>query len=300
MHYRRAMGARAATRTPRGGRFRTAPSRLLALPGLLYYALLLCVPLAIVVAISFGDAVGYGNVAFGLGTDNFARALDGLYVEVFARTLAFAAGGTALVVLIALPTAYWIARHAGRLKGPALVALVIPYWTSFLVRTFAFLIILSPNWYVVQAVRSSGLAPGFDPLGTGLGVFVGIVYNYLPLAVLPLFAALDRVDWRLLDAAYDLGASRAGAFRQVTLPAIRTALVTAALLVFVPMTGEYIVPQLLGTGKSPLIANLIGDQFLQAQDYPFGAALASLLIGTVGALALVVLLLAGRREAASA
>jgi ABC-type spermidine/putrescine transport system permease subunit I len=260
-----------------------------------YYVALFLVPLGTVAVVAFGQAVGYGRVAFGLSLENFRRATEGLYLDVAGRTLAFAAGGTVVVVAAALPVAYWLARYAGSRRNVALVALLIPYWTSFLVRTFALLIILSPNWGVVEAVRASGLDAGFDPLGSGLGVFVGIVYNYLPLAVLPVFAALDRVDWRQLDAAYDLGASRLGAFRQVTLPAARAGVVTGALLVFVPMTGEYIVPQLLGTGKSPLVANLIGDQFLRAQDYPFGAALASMLIATVGASAIVVLVLAQRR-----
>jgi len=209
----------------------------------------------------------------------------------------FAAAGTTLVLLAALPTAYWLARYAGRWRNLAVLALLVPFWTSFLVRTFALLIILDPGWVLVDTLRSSGIAPRLDPLGGGIGVFIGIVAGYLPLAVLPVYATLDRLDWRQVDAAYDLGASPVAAFVQVTLPAARTGLITAALLVFVPMTGEYIVPRLLGTGTTPLIATLIGDQFLQAQDYPFGAALASLLIATVGAAAVVVLLLAQRRQA---
>jgi spermidine/putrescine transport system permease protein len=126
---------------------------------------------------------------------------------------------------------------------------------------------------------------------------MGIVYNYLPLAVLPLYAALERVDWRQVEAARDLGATAAGAFRQVTLPSALPGVLTATLLVFVPMSGEYVVPQLLGTGTDPLLANFIGDQFLQAQDYPFGAALAAVLISSAGLLALVALLLGQRRQA---
>lgn len=280
--------------------FQPSPPAWLALPGLGYYALLFLVPLATVVTVAFGRAVGYGKVDFALSGENFRRATEGLYLDVAGRTLAFATGGTLLVVLAALPVAYWLARYAGPRRNLALVALLVPYWTSFLVRTFALLIVLSPDWIVVRAVRASGLDAGFAPLSSGLGVFIGIAYNYLPLAVLPLFAALDRVDWRTLDVASDLGAGRLAAFAQVTLPAARAGLVTGTLLVFVPMTGEYIVPQLLGTGKRPLLANLIGDQFLRAQDYPFGSALASLLIATVGAAAVVVLMVSGRRGTARA
>jgi len=267
-----------------------------AAPGLAYYALLFVVPLAIVLAVSFGRPVGYGNVAFGFELDNYERALQGIYLEVLLRTLGFALAGTALVLALALPTAYWLARHAGRWRTLILVALVVPYWTSFLVRTFAFLILLSPDLPFVAGVRALGWS-SFDPLGTPWAVLMGIVYNYLPLAVLPLYAAIERVDWRQVEAARDLGATAAGAFRQVTLPSALPGVVTATLLVFVPMSGEYVVPQLLGTGTDPLLANLIGDQFLQAQDYPFGAALAAVLISSAGLVALVALLLGQRRQA---
>jgi spermidine/putrescine transport system permease protein len=288
---------RAAAGRRRDRPFRADPPLWLALPALTYHALLFLLPLGIVVALSLGRPVGYSGVAFGWHPENYADALQGLYLDVFGRTLAFAAGGTLVVLAVGFPVAYWMARHAGRWRTLVLVALIVPFWTSFLVRTFAFLILLAPEWTLVQAIRESGLAPGFDPLRDSTGTFIGIVYNYLPLAMLPLYAALERMDWAQVDAARDLGAGPWGAFRQVTLPAVAPGVLTACLLVFVPMTGEYIVPQLLGSGTTPLMANLIGNQFLQAQNWPFGAALAMVLIATVSALALLALLGAQRWEA---
>lgn len=268
------------TRRSRGAR----PPAALAAPGLGYYLLFFLVPIAIVVVIAMGDPVGYGGVRLSFSGQAFRSALDAVYLGVFWRTMLFAALGTGLVLLIGFPAAYWIARYGGRAKTLWLVLLVVPFWTSFLLRAYAFLIMFGDDWFLVSGIRSLG-ATTFTLLGTNLAVFVVLVYTYLPLAVLPLFASLERMDWSLVEAARDLGASEWAAFRSVTVPTVRRAVATGLMLVFVPMTGEYVVPQIIGSGTSVLYANLVGQQFLSAQDWPLGSALALFLILVVGVIA---------------
>jgi spermidine/putrescine transport system permease protein len=265
-----------------------------ALPGLAYYLVFFCVPIVVVVVFSLATPVGYGGVALGTSLEAYRRALDPLLLGVLAQTLLLAAAGTAIVLLVGFPTAYAMARHGGRHRYTLLALLVVPFWTSSLLRTFAWLIILSPDWFLVRAAQR--VLPGLDPLGSSGAVLLVIVYTYLPLAILPVYASLERMDWRLVEAAEDLGATGWGAFRLVTLPSVRRGVLTSALLVFVPMTGEYVVPQLMGNGKSLLYANLVGQQFLAAQDYPLGAALAVVLLVVVGGGAVAALLALQRVE----
>lgn len=260
-----------------------------AIPGLVYYALFFLTPIVIVVVIAMGEPVGYGGVTLTFSGQAFSQVLSPVFLSVFRRTLLFATFGTGLVLLAGFPAAYWIARYGARRKLLLVALLVIPFWTSFLLRAYAFLIMFGDDWFLVRFLH----ALGFDDVslvGTNGAVFVVLVYTYLPLAVLPLFASLERMDWRLVEAARDLGASGWGAFRQVTLPSVRRGVATGMLLVFVPMTGEYAVPQIVGSGTSVLYANLVGQQFLAAQNWPLGAALAVFLIVVVGSVSLVVLL----------
>jgi len=265
-------------------------------PSLLWLALFFVIPVVGVFVISVGTPVGYSGVQLGFDTSSFERIFSGPFIGVFLRTISLAAFGTAMVFLIAFPTAYWLARYAGRRKYLILAILVIPFWTSFLVRAFAWLIVLSPDWFISRAIQSTGIVETFRPIGTLGAVAMVVVYNYLPLAILPLFATLERMNWSLVEAAEDLGASGRQAFFSITLPSIRVGIITSILLVFVPMTGEYVIPQIIGSGKQALFANLIGQQFLQAQNWPLGAALAAFLIVTIGLGALFVLLFAQRKE----
>ena len=266
-------------------------------PSLIWLTLFFIIPVVGVFVISVGTPVGYGGVQLGFDTSSFERVFSSTFLGVFTRTISLAAFGTAMVFLIAFPTAYWLARYAGRGKYLILAILVIPFWTSFLVRAFAWLIVLSPDWFISRAIQATGIVETFRPIGTMGAVAMVVIYNYLPLAILPLFATLERMNWSLVEAAEDLGASGRRAFFGVTLPTIKVGVITSILLVFVPMTGEYVIPQIIGSGKQALFANLIGQQFLQAQNWPLGAALAVFLIITVGVGALLVLLFAQRREA---
>lgn len=266
------------------------------LPSLAWLIVFFVLPLIGVGVIAFGTPVGYGGVQLGFDLSSFQQILRPTYLSVFTQTLVLAAVGTIAVFVVAFPTAYWLARFGGKHRSLLLALLVIPFWISFLVRTFAWLIILSPDWYVSELAAATGLVDELRLVGTQTGVGLVIVYNYLPLGILPLYATLERMNWSLVEAAKDLGASSWGAFRQVTLPSILPGVVVSALLIFIPMTGEYIVPQIIGSGKTALYANLIGQQFLQAQNWPLGAAMATFLVVIVGATAVIVLTLTQRRE----
>ena len=295
----RAAPPEAAPRAERGRRRRstTGLPAWVVLPSLVWLVLFFVVPLVGIVVISLGTPVGYSGVRLGFDLDAYAQVFTSTFMKVFLQTVVLAVVGTTLVFLVGFPTAYWLARYGGRRKYLILAILVIPFWTSFIVRAFAWLIILSPDWFLVEAIERSGVIDQFRHLGTLGAVGLVVVYNYLPLGLLPLYATLERMNWSMVEAAQDLGASGWGAFRQVTLPSIRAGVITSGLLVFVPMTGEYVIPQIIGSGKQAMFANLIGQQFLQAQNWPLGSALATFLIVSVGVTAVVVLLLAQRREA---
>jgi spermidine/putrescine transport system permease protein len=247
----------------------------LALPAGAWYALFFLSPLAILAVFSFSEIVGFGTIAYHLNLGNFRRLWDPLYGKVFLRTLELAFIGTLGTVLLGFPLAYYLARFAKR-KGLLLLLVIVPFWTSFLIRTYAWLIILDPSFPLFRALRSAGLK--LDLLYTSQAVYIGVIYTYLPLMVLPLYATLERMDWKLVDAAQDLGDSPFGAFRRITLPLVRPGLLAGSLLVFIPMTGEYLNPVILGGGKSAYAGSLITQEFLEARDWPFGSAVAMVLV----------------------
>jgi spermidine/putrescine transport system permease protein len=255
------------------------PLTLLA-PAVAYYAAFFLVPLGFLVLFSVSRTKGFAEVEYGFSLENFRNALDSTYIDIFLRTLRFSFVGTALTIVVGWPLAYWLARYAPARRKTLLLALVIiPFWTSFLIRTYSFLIVLDPAFPLSKALDGIGLTSGpLDVLYTGTAVQIGIVYNYLPLFVLPAYAALERMDWTLLDAASDLGSSGWAALRQITIPLAMPGLVTGALLVFIPMMGEYVIPQILGGGKVDLMGNIVRRAFLEQQNYPLGSAIAMLLM----------------------
>jgi spermidine/putrescine transport system permease protein len=270
----------------------------LAFPSLAYYCAFFLIPLGFLLLFAVATPVGFGGVEYGFDLGNFEAGLDALYVEVFLRTLRTAAVGTLLIILVGYPLAYWIARYApdGR-RGLLLALIIIPFWTSFLIRTYSFLIVLSPEFFLSDWLESLRLTDGpLEILNTTAAIQIGLVYNYLPLFVLPLYATLERMDWRLVDAATDLGASQWAAFRQITLRLTAPGLITGTLLVFIPMMGEYVIPLVLGGGRVDLIGNVIQRLFLEAQDYALGSALAVLVMGSLSFFVAAYLYLAMRTE----
>jgi len=252
----------------------------LAYPSLAYYCAFFLVPLFFLCLFAVATPVGFGGVEYGFDLSNFEAALDPLYIDTFLRTLRTAAIGTLMIVFVGYPLAYWIARYApDNRRGLFLALIIVPFWTSFLIRTYSFLIVLSPEFFLSDWLQTLHITDApLNILYTTQAIQLGLVYNYLPLFVLPLYATLERMDWRLVDAATDLGASQWAAFRQITLRLTAPGLITGTLLVFIPMMGEYVIPLVLGGGRVDFIGNVIQRTFLEAQDYALGSALAMLVM----------------------
>jgi spermidine/putrescine transport system permease protein len=273
----------------RGRSFKPRYPAWLVLPSMVYYVIFFLGAMAILVAFSLATQTGFGQISYGFSVAQFKLVFNSLYLDIFARTMLMAFLGTALTIAVGYPVAYWMARYLTTYKMLALLLIVVPFWTSFLIRTYALKIILDPQGYLATNL-------GIDIMYTKYAVGVGLVYNYLPLFILPVFATLERMDWTLVEAANDLGSSPLRAFRQITLPLTLPGIVTGGLLVLIPMTGEYIIPNILGGGKYEFVGNLIGDQFNQAQNQPFGSALAIALMVALSVLVAAYIIFAGKEE----
>ena len=261
----------------------------LLLPSFLYEVILFLGAMGILVAYSFAMQTGFTSVTYAFDLSQYQLVLDHVYLTIFIRTLVMAGTGSLLTIFVGYPVAYWMARYLSTYKMLALLLIVVPFWTSFLIRTYALQIILDPQGYLAKTF-------GLNILYTKYAVGVGLVYNYLPLFILPVFASLERMDWTLIEAATDLTARPLKAFWQITFPLTLPGIVTGALLVFIPMTGEYIIPNILGGGKYEFVGNLIGDQFNEAQNRPFGSALAISLMIALSVFVLVYILFATKEE----
>ncbi len=282
--------AAAATAAPRRARsFKPSYPPWLTSPSLLYYVIFFLGPMAILVAFSLATQKGFGSLSYGFDTSQYRQIANSLYITIFERTLVMASVGTLLTIAVGYPLAYWMARYLTTYKMLALLLIVVPFWTSFLIRTYALKIILDPNGYLARDF-------GLNILYTKYAVGVGLVYNYLPLFILPVYASLERMDWTLIEAATDLGARPFTAFRQITLRLTLPGFVTGALLVFIPMTGEYIIPNILSGGNYEFVGNVIGDQFNQAQNQPFGSALSIGLMAALSVFVIIYILFATKEE----
>ena len=267
----------AATRREASQRSHVATG-LLLLPAALWYSLLLVAPLVIVVLFSFGEKARNGGYAPAFTTANYGAVLQ--RTDPFLDSLRLATLGTIITLLIARPLAYFLATRAGGRKGVLVLLLVIPFWTSFLIRTYSWLIILGPRG-AAGAIGDLIGDPAFRILGTDVGVLIGMVYGYLPLMIFPLYVTLERMDRSLIEASKDLGAARWATFRQITLPIILPGVITGSILVFIPMMGEYVIPAILGYGRTFLIGNALVLDFLEARHWPAGSAKAVVLIAVM-------------------
>lgn len=259
--------------------------RIFLLPARLWMALFFAVPLAIVCGYSFLSRGDYGGVERPWTLDNLIRLADPLYLAILWRSIWIAALATALCALLGFPLALFISR-AGRRRNLWLQLVLLPFWTSFLVRTYAWLFILRDTGLVNTALMRLHLIAAPLPLLYNDGaVLLGLVYNFLPFFVLPMYATLERLDPALLEAAADLGARPFATLRRVVLPVSAPGFVAGAVLVFIPCLGAYLTPDLLGGGKSVMLGNLVQNQFTTARDWPFGSA-ASLMLMLASALLL--------------
>jgi ABC-type spermidine/putrescine transport system permease subunit I len=255
-------------------------------------ALWLCgvflVPLGFTVVFSFGHS-SFGGIALGFTVDNYKQALSGFYLDSFVRTIRFALSGCALCLLVAYPAALFIARQTGTRRTVLLLIVLVPYFTSFLIRVMSWQILLARGGPIEWVLNLMHLLAGpLDVLDTQTAVFIGLVYAYLPIAIVPIYLVLIRIPPVLLEASQDLGASGWQTFRHVVLPLSRPGLATAALLTGVPMLGELVIPALLGGDKGVLMGMAIAQQYLATQNYALGSAMAVLVLIAV---AMMVLLL---------
>jgi spermidine/putrescine transport system permease protein len=248
---------------------------LLMLPASLWYLVLLVLPMVVVVVMSFGVRGPNGGYRPAFIPENYLGVLN--RPEPIVNSVVMALGGTLGCILIGLPLAYFIATRGGKYKGLLILLLIIPFWTSFLIRTYSWLIILGPD-NVAGWFRSLTGDPTFRILGTPWAVLLGIIYGYLPLMIFPLYVTMERMDRTLNEASKDLGAARLATFRQITLPIALPGLITGSILVFIPMMGEYVIPQILGYGRYFMMGNALVLDFLEARNWPAGSAKAVVLI----------------------
>lgn len=244
-------------------------------PGLLYLTAFMTIPLLIVFSYAFLTRGRFGGVTWTFTLGNFTKALDPTYLSILGNSVLIAGVTTLLALALGYPTAYAITRLPARWRTVALVLVVLPFWSNFLIRTYAWIVLLNSEGPVNSVLMNLGIigAP-LDLLYNRGAVVVGLLYAYLPLMILPVYAAIERVDPQLQEAARNLGASRMRAFRDVTLPLTLPGAMIGAIFVFVPSMGNFVVPELLGGGKTVMVGNLIRDQFLEARNWPFGAVLA--------------------------
>ena len=236
-------------------------------------------PLCIIVVYSFLPIDNNANATPGFTWDNYIQLNDPLYIHIFWRSILMSLGSTALCLGLGYPLAYFMAMRAGRYKTLCLALVIVPFWTSFLIRTYGWIILLSPNGLLTGLLRALHLTTQpLDILFTPFSVMLGMTYNYLPLMIFPLYVSLERVDRRVLEAARDLYADGWDAFRRVTLPLSVPGIVAGSLLVGIPTTGEFLIPDILGGARTEMIGNAVSDQFLVALDWPFGAAMAMALM----------------------
>ena len=245
---------------------------LLALPAALWLALFFAVPILILGAYSVMPRGVYGGVESGFTLEHYRRFFDPLYLGILGRTVFAALVCTVLCLLLGYPVAYAIAR-AGRWKNRLLFLVVLPFWTSVLVRTFAMIFLLRDTGLINTALLSVGLIEKpLTLLYTSGAVMAGLVYTFLPFMVLPVYASLEKHDRTLLEAAAVLGAPPARAFWRVTVPLSMPGIIAGSLLVFIPALGSFLPSDLLGGAKEVLIGNLVQNQFTAARNWPFGSA----------------------------
>jgi len=247
---------------------------LLLLPSTLWFLLMLVMPLLVILVFSFGERSAVGGYGGGFTLDNYLALPS--RAGAFANTLLLAPLGTLVCLLIAYPLAYFLAVKVKRHRALLLTLVIVPFWTSFLIRTYAWIYLLGGKG--IPALLASLGLEGVRLINTPTAVLVGIVYGYLPLMVFPLYVSLEKLDKRLLEASSDLGAGRLATFLRVTLPLSAPGLITGAMLVFILLMGEFLIPAILGGGKVFFVGNALVDLFLQSRNWPFGSALAMTLV----------------------
>ena len=252
---------------------------LVLTPLLAWLILFVIVPTIMLVLLSLGEQKGLGTVYFTFTLKNYVRALDWTWLKILVISVGYAVVTTGICMVIGFPTAYFIGRSSEPLRNVLITLVMIPLWTSFLIRTYAWITILSKDGILNAFLVSARIIP--EPIGilyTPFAAVLGLVYNFLPFMILPIYTSVERLDSAVIEAAYDLGASPLRAFSQVIIPLTQPGIVAGALLVFVPSIAMFAITNLMGGGDPPTIGDVIYKQFTSGRNQPFGAALGCLLL----------------------
>ncbi len=253
----------------------------MALPAYSYLLLFFAAPLLIVVLYSFATRNRFGGTDLnGWNLDSYRQLGEPLVREILIRSVVLALLTTAICLLVAYPFAYYMATRRESVRNLMLVFVMIPFWTNFLVRNFAWRVILGTDGPLSQVTEAVGIGET-RLLFTQSAVVLGLVYGFLPFMVLPLYAAIERIDGRLLEASRDLYATGAQSFRHVLLPLSMPGVIAGSILVFIPSLGAYVTPEILGGAKTTLLGGYIVTQFLTARNWPFGASLSFVLMAVM-------------------
>jgi spermidine/putrescine transport system permease protein len=249
-------------------------------PGLLWLGLLMVVPCLLIFVLIFFERGIYGGIDWNAATlENIRRAFDPLYLSIFLDSALIAGLSTLIALLIGYPAAYAIARAPAERQTALLFLAMLPFWTNYLIRTYAWIVLLNPAGLVNSLLLQAGVIGEPLPLLYNKpAVVLGLVYSYTPFVILAIYSSLQRLDPSYAEASRDLGAGAATTFLRIILPLTAPGVAAGAVFVFVLSIGNFVTPDLLGGGKFQMVGNLIYDQFLSARDWPFGATLSALLI----------------------
>ena len=264
-------------------------------PGLGWLALLMVVPCGLIFTYAFFERGIYGGIDHVFTFENFVRAADPLYLGIFLRSAKIAFLATIIAILIAYPAAYAITLAPRRWQTGLLILVILPFWSNYLIRTYAWIVMLNREGLINNTLQGAGLID--EPLSllyNNFAVIVGLVYNYTPFVVLAIYSSLNRINVETIEASEDLGAPAWATFYRVILPQTVPGIAAGGVFVFVLSIGNFITPDLLGGGRFQMVGNLIYDQFLSARDWPFGATLSMFLIAIMMGLLFAQAVLANR------
>jgi len=248
-------------------------------PTNLYLLVFMILPLILVAVLSFLARGHYGEIIYDFNLANYTRLFDTLYLRILSYSLLVGFETMIIALLVGYPMAYYIARAPARQRSLLLFLILLPFWTNFIIRIYAWIMILRAEGFLNSFLQWLGIiSKPLDILYTPTAVLIGMVYEFLPFMVLPLYTSLEKIEQAQLEAAADLGAPPWKAFLRVTLPLSTPGMIAGTILVFIPAMGMFVVPDLMGGAKTMLIGNVIRNQFLTARDWPFGAAASMLLM----------------------
>lgn len=258
-----------------------AAGNLLLLPTTVWFFFLLVIPTLLVIAYSLGQRGVIEPIRFSWGNlvwSNYKTATNPDFAPIFIRSIMYALVSTIACVLLGFPLAYWMARFGGRFRNVYLVLVIIPFLTSYLIRTYGWLVILQHNGLLNSVLGTLGLGSNHAFLDTHFAVILGLTYGFLPFMILPLYASIERMDKSLVEASYDLGHGKVSTFWRVILPTVSPGLIAGVLLVFIPAVGDFVTPELLGGVHTQMFGNTVYDQFNSGNNWPLGSAMSVLLM----------------------